>query len=63
MGKKVELKEGEVFYPKPDNFSARHPFRRIIGIVGDRVFFSAGGDRNYCCKKTSFLAWRGPKAN
>ena len=59
MGKKIELQEGEVYTPKSED--DRHNHRRIIGIVGDSVVYSTGGDRNYSCKRNSFLAWRGDK--
>ena len=59
MGKKIEPQEGEVYMPK--NEDARHNHRRIIGLVGDSVVYSTGGDRNYSCKRNSFLAWRGEK--
>lgn len=61
MSKKIELQEGQVFYPR--SVFARHPMRRIVGIVNERVFYSVGGDRNFHCKRDTFLAWRGELAN
>lgn len=61
MGKKIELKEQEIYYPKRVG-SARDGHRRIVGIIGEVVIFSNGGDRNYSCKRQSFIAWRGDKA-
>ena len=60
MGTKIELKEAQVHHPK--SAFARDSHRRIVGIVGDTVLYSNGGDRNYACKRVSFLAWRAPKA-
>lgn len=38
---KVYVKDGDVFYPK--NLAARHNHRRVVGVIGDRVFYSVGG--------------------
>jgi len=59
VGKKVELKEQAVYLPKAGE-AARDSHRRIVGIIGDTVLYSNGGDRNYSCKRESFLAWRKP---
>ena len=58
------VKEGDVFYPNPTNFFARHSHRRVVGIVGARVFYSVGGDRNHSCKASSLMKWgrRGGRA-
>lgn len=49
------IKDGAVFYPK--NAAARHNHRRVVGVIGDRVFYSVGGARNFNCKLNSFRKW------
>jgi len=61
LKKTIELKEGQVHYPKNPKEKNRHNHRRITGIVGDRIFYSAGGDKNFSCKRSSFIAWFGKK--
>jgi hypothetical protein len=52
---KVSVKDGDVFYPK--NIAARHNHRRVVGVIGDRVFYSVGGGRNFSCKLNTFRTW------
>jgi hypothetical protein len=51
---KIEVKDGEVFYPKND--SARHNHRRVVGIIGDRVFYSVGGGAQLQLQTQNFSA-------
>ena len=53
MSSKVEIKENMVFYPK-NAVSSRHPFRRVVGVIDDRIFYSCG-DRILNCNRKSFL--------
>lgn len=55
MGAKIEIRAGQVYKAKSNK--SRRVSRRVIEIIGDMVFYSIGADRNYCCKRVSFLKW------
>lgn len=49
-----DLKDGQVHYPKG---ASAHTHRRVIGVIGDRVIYCFGGDKNRSCKIKTFLRW------
>lgn len=57
MGKRIEVREGAVFYASNKD-KARYAWRRVVAVVNDLIVYSVGGDRNYCCKRNTFLKWR-----
>lgn len=49
---KVQIQEGQVFISKK-----KERFRRIVGIVHERVIYSDGSNRNKDCNPTTFKRW------
>lgn len=49
---KRAINEGGVYWARSPN--AHRRFRRVIQVLNGKVFYSAGGDKNYCCTLASF---------
>jgi len=49
----LQVQEGKTYYPKAKK--ARFNHRRVVRIIGNRVFFSNGSDSIYSCSMKQFL--------
>lgn len=59
MASKRIIEEGKVYYPKKLN--NRYSFRRVVGVVENRVFYSIG-DRVLNCSLLTFIKATKPNA-
>lgn len=50
------MKDGDIYVPF-DDVDTRVKSRRVLGIVGSVVIYSAGGDTNRHCKVRTFRNW------
>lgn len=55
MSAKRKIEVGQVFYPK-NSVGSRYSFRRVVGIVNDRVFYSVGAEKIFNCSRASFIS-------
>lgn len=55
MGAKRKIEVGQVFYPK-DSVASRYSFRRVVGVVNGRIFYSVGTDKIFSCSRLSFIS-------
>ena len=51
MARRREIVEGKVYLARG---VSRHRFRRVIAVIGERVAYNCGGDRNLWCSVKSF---------
>jgi hypothetical protein len=58
----LDLKEGEVYYPRFNKMRAKHKYRKIVKITNEKVFYCSGGNDIYSCRINTFLynctAWK-----
>jgi hypothetical protein len=52
----IELEDGDVFVT-PKAHKGRPAHRRVLGVIGEDVRYSVGGDRNRTCRVTTFKKW------
>lgn len=39
-------------------FAGAKKCRRVVRVLGDRIYYSTGGDgKPKCCRRAAFLAW------
>lgn len=55
--KRKPVEVGDVFYPRPMVWNPRCTHRRVVGIVGQKICYSSGADKNYFCEQRSLFEY------